>query len=83
MNKSSQFTFFLQTCFLIMIKILFYSSISFPKMIEMYHCYLEILLHLTALQIDSTRTWNQENNSIEGLCGSDQQECFRIRLFDK
>ena len=43
-----------------------------PKMMEIYHRYLEMLLYmcstavalLTALQTDSARTWSQENNSI-------------------
>lgn len=72
MNKSSQFTFFLQTYIFIIIKYSLIHQLRSPKMLKIYHCYLEKLLSmcftaealLTALQIDSARTWNQENNSI-------------------
>lgn len=56
--------------FLIMIRILsLIHQFHSPKMLDIYQCYLEMVLRSTAvailtLQIDGARTRNQENNSI-------------------
>lgn len=62
--------FFSKHVFLIMIRILsLIHQFHSPKMLDIYQCYLEMVLRSTAvailtLQIDGARTRNQENNSI-------------------